>query len=243
MSFCYGNAFKAFLGKCNQRKYLFDWIRAQQDQLRTTQSVLSIGTGSGVVDRELANYMPNLKRYVALEPEPGLSDLDHRFTLYNTRFEDWKYDTASKSKFDLVVLCHSFYYMDDKEATIRRCMELGKRILIINECKDGLSALRRHFSCGTTFHEEEVRSLLDSMGLKYTHTYLEGQIETRDMSRDLVSFFLLRTPTDEDMAKVAAYLRSCNGSEILKQRTAVIEVKGMTPRLMNGSRGHLATDT
>lgn len=223
MSFCYGRAFKAFLGKCNQRKYLFDWMRAQKDQFRSTQNVLSIGIGSGVVDRELANYMPNLKRYVALEPETGLADLDHRFTLYNKRFEDWD---SREEKFDLVVLCHSLYYMQDKEATIRRCLELGKRILIINECKDGLSALRRHFSCGTTFHEEEVRSLLDRMGIKYKHTYLEGQIETSEMSRDLVSFFLLRTPTDVDMANVAAYLQSLNSSEVMKQRTAVIEVLG-----------------
>lgn len=218
MAFCYGNAFKAFLRNCNQRKYLFDWMRTQKEQFKTTQSVLSIGIGSGVVDRELANYMPNLERYVALEPEPGLADLDHRFTLYNTRFEDWK---STGAKFDLVVLCHSLYYMNDKEATIKRCMELGNRILIINECKDGLSALRRHFSCGSTFHEEEVRALLDRMGLKYKHTYLEGHIDTRDLSRDLVSFFLLRSPTDEDMANVAAYLRS---SEILNQYTAVIEV-------------------
>lgn len=188
----YSDSFNEFLVNCDQRKHLFNWFHQHKNLFRNVKSVLSIGCGTCVVDNEIIKYLPKLERYVGIDPNSSLLKDSKLSEIYCCKYEDFY--PHNNDKFDLIIHCHSLYYMFDKTRIItenyNRLTESGF-ILIVNEHSVGISEIRYMFGDKShvypDIYVENILKLIVPFYNKYT---ISGHINLNNINK-LLYFILL----------------------------------------------------
>lgn len=195
----YSDSFNEFLQVCDQRKHLFDWFNKKADLFKDIKTVLSIGCGTGVVDNEIIKYLPKLERYVGVDPNSSLLNESKLPETYCCEYEE--FNQFNNDKFDLIIHCHSLYYMADKFNTIKenynRLNDNGF-ILIVNERSTGISEIRYMFGDKShVFHDIYVDNILQKIQPSYHKYVLPGHINLTNINK-LLYFMLVGNMTRQN---------------------------------------------
>jgi SAM-dependent methyltransferase len=215
----YQQQFQAFLNKCDQREKMYCEFAKLSGLFDTCETVVSFGCGTGVVDRELGKYMPNMKSYQLVDPMCEVVDLDAGFTFHKVTYEEFIQKNACK--FDIIVHCHDLYYLDDKKKALFECLErLNGYMIVVLEDDDGIASIRQKF-CPTKyfFPSTWMFNLLDDGPTLKEHlvevVHIDGRIDIDGPSEDLLNFFLLGKT--ELAAELKVYLLDKYANNIMPQ--------------------------
>lgn len=210
----------------NQRKLIFDWFAEHViPQLsKDSTSLLSVGCGAGDLDVNIlaaGKAHTSTISYVGLEPDPHQcerfvarmafgNDNSIRIEGHNTRFEDYSADR----RFDLVIMVHSLYYMDNPEQAIEEALNLVSergRLVILIACNDTLNELSSSFwameNAGSTWFSEDLSKHLHGHAIAFDRNQIEATLDITsccepDSQPDVekgnrIADFLAQVPTAE----------------------------------------------
>lgn len=207
----YATAFRTFLDYCDQRKALYQWFDEAVEPCDLVQSFLSIGAGTGEVESELLRRIaPHGPHTVLVEPNPELAeqiaDRLPKAEVLVSRYEDCR-EKLSHRKYDLILLSHSIYYLDDPRSTIQECYDMltpQGALMIINESVHGIHDFRKRYDGHESmlFSDKDVLGILPGPEEEYVRHEIPGYIETRYF-QDMLPFILPKF-TDEQRANVRA---------------------------------------
>jgi SAM-dependent methyltransferase len=180
----------------NQRELILGWFTDHMiPQLSTdSASVLSIGCGAGELDVEILaageDHASNIS-YAGLEPDSQQckkfisrmeleSDRDTQITVHNTRFEQF----TEQRRFDLVLMVHSLYYMNDPQRVIKDALDLvseSGRLVILIASNDTLNELFSSFwkieKGGSTWFSEDLSRHLEDRGIAFERKRIEATLD------------------------------------------------------------------
>ena len=166
-------------------------------EMTPTASVLSVGCGSGILDRHLLETLAGQfdgVRYVGVDPNRAECDRFERtlahacsnasqIDVHPVAFEDFH----TERRFDLIHVIHTLYYLPDQAAAIHRAVELlnpGGQLLILSADADRFNALSRLFWRRlwrrTPWYSSEVRHFLQQSGLAYEVCRLPARLDVTD---------------------------------------------------------------
>jgi SAM-dependent methyltransferase len=192
----YADCLHTYEAASNQRELISGWfIDHAIPQLPTdSASILSIGCGAGDLDVKIlaaAKEQTSTISYVGLEPDPGQcerfmsrmaldNDQNAGVEVHNTRFEDF----TEQRRFDLVLMVHALYYMNDPEREIKNALKLvtesGKLVILIAS-NDTLNELSSSFwkmeNGGSTWFSEDLSSHLEKSGISFERKRIEAKLD------------------------------------------------------------------
>lgn len=207
----YAAAFRTFLDYCDQRKTLYRWFDETVEPCDVVQSFLSIGAGTGEVEAELLRRIaPHGPTTVLVEPNPELAEqIPGRLPkaeVIQERYEDCR-ERLSHRKYDLILLSHSIYYLDDPKRTLQECYDMltpQGALMIINESVYGIHDFRKQYGGHESmlFSDKDILDILPYFEEEYVRQEIPGYIETRYF-QDMLPFILPKF-TDEQRVAVRA---------------------------------------
>ncbi|MFT7387209.1 MAG: SAM-dependent methyltransferase [Candidatus Endobugula sp.] len=210
----------------NQRKLILSWFAKHviPQFSKDSTSLLSVGCGAGDLDVNIlaaGKAHTSTISYVGLEPDPqqcerfvdrmGLgNDNSIHIEGHNTSFEDFSGDL----RFDLVMMVHSLYYMDNPEQAIDDALNLvseGGRLVILIASNDTLNELSSSFwavdSSGPTWFSEDLSKHLHNHSIAFDCQRIEATLDITscckpDSQADIekgnrIADFLAQVPTAE----------------------------------------------
>jgi len=180
----------------NQRELILKWFADHViPELSTdSASLLSVGCGAGDLDVEIltaGRKHAAAISYVGLEPDP---DQCEKFVLrmqqpgddtiqveaHNTRFELF----TEQRRFDVVIMVHSLYYMDNPEESIASALELlkeGGKLVLLIASNDKLNELSSSFwaleNSGSTWFSEDLSGHLTARGLTFQRERIKATLD------------------------------------------------------------------
>lgn len=211
----YQQQFQVFLQKCNQRECMYKQFDKVSAKFANCKSVVSFGSGTCAVDFRFAQGLPSLESYQLVEPictKPEFNEMIYAF--HATTYEEFM--KTHTDKFDIVLHCHDFYYLDNKKKVLHECLQMLNKdgfMLVILEDHDGIAHIRQKF-CPTKYYFPSnllIEMIANDQVLK---KYLidiidiDGVIDINDdpMNGDyLLNFFLLGN--SEKLESLRLYLR------------------------------------
>jgi SAM-dependent methyltransferase len=192
----YATCLATYEAASNQRERILAWFTGEVVPGLSAErsTILSVGCGAGELDRKLLEASAGVASeisYVGIEPDPrqcesfaasmGFED-DARIEVeaQNTSFEDFD----ERRRFDLVLMVHSLYYMDDPGGAIEKALGLvrdGGRLVILIASNDKLNELSSCFweltSQGTTWFSEDLGAHLEDLELQFERERIEARLE------------------------------------------------------------------
>jgi len=218
----YADCLHTYEAASNQRELIRGWFTDHAiPQLPTdSASILSIGCGAGDLD---VNILAAGKEhaatisYVGLEPDPQQcerfisrmeleNDPNVGVEVHNTRFEGF----TEQSSFDLALMVHSLYYMDDPERSIDNALKLvteSGRLVILIASNDTLNELSSSFweieNGGSTWFSEDLSMHLEKSGITFERTRIEATLditpccESDSEQGGRIADFIAQAPTGE----------------------------------------------
>ena len=192
----YATCLATYEAASDQRERILDWFAGDLAPGLPSGGarVLSVGCGAGELDRELlaagAEHAPSLS-YVGLEPDArqcerflslvgAREDEKVRVEAHNVGFEEF----GAAQTFDLVLMVHSLYYMDDPKAALEKALKLvdaGGRLAILIASNDTLNELPAAFwqrtSGGPVWFSEDLGEHLEETGICFEHTRIEATLD------------------------------------------------------------------
>ena len=206
----------------NQRELILGWFTDHViPQLSTERaSFLSIGCGAGDLDEKIlaeGREHAATVSYVGLEPDPRQcerfisrmvveNDQNIRVEAHNTRFEEF----TEQRRFDLVLMVHSLYYMDDPKLAIENALNLvserGRLVILIAQ-NDSLNELSSSFwkmkNGGSTWFSEDLSSHLEKHDVTFEGKRIEATLditsccEPHSEQGTRIADFVAQVPTGE----------------------------------------------
>ncbi|MFK7830610.1 MAG: class I SAM-dependent methyltransferase [Congregibacter sp.] len=180
----------------NQRELILGWFTEHVIPKLSTDStsLLSVGCGAGELDIDILaagkEHTSNIS-YVGLEPDPrqcekfvssmDLANEQHILIEgHNTRFENY----TEERRFDLVIMVHSLYYMDNPVEAIANALNLlsdiGKLVILIAS-NDTLNELSSSFwdmeNSGSTWFSEDLSTHLINRGIAFDCKRIEATLD------------------------------------------------------------------
>jgi hypothetical protein len=220
----YARAFTRFLGCCDQRSHMFQWMAKNKEIFKNTRSMLSIGSGTGECEKELVKHMPNLRECTFIEPNDDLlcqlhTNMADRPSKVRIRTIADTYENAQikDNYYDMTVLFHSMYYITDREGLLKSAVRQSGNVLIVNETRQGISDLRMQFpsTWNLVFPDTELERIIPP-SCEYFKTITPGSFPNDpDVIDDMLPFLLNKeVVTREERDRAIGYLRSKYGSRV-----------------------------
>ncbi|MGI9307783.1 MAG: class I SAM-dependent methyltransferase [Gammaproteobacteria bacterium] len=218
----YAACLQTYEAASNQRDLILSWFTEQMvPQLDTERaSFLSLGCGAGELD---VNILAAGKQhaaavsYVGLEPDPrqceaflrrmeSVSDASIDVEVHNTRFEDFN----EQRRFDLVLMVHSIYYMENPAqalANARKLVSESGKLVILIASNDRLNELSSSFwameNGGTSWFSEDLSAHLEQAGIAHERQRIEATLditaccdEGSEQGKHIADF-VAQVPTEE----------------------------------------------
>ena len=180
----YASCLHTYESASNQRALILGWFTDHAiPQLPTDDaSFLSVGCGAGDLDEKIlaaGKKHASAVSYVGLEPDAGQcerfisrmvveNDPNIRIEAFNTSFEEF----TEQRRFDLVLMVHSLYYMDDPKLALENALKLvseSGRLVILIASDDTLNELASAFwareNGGSTWYSEDLSRHLEKSGI------------------------------------------------------------------------------
>ncbi len=230
----YASAFAEFRKRTDQRRQCYEWLKQGLSRKEAVTRILSVGAGNGEFDLQIAPLFPNLKRYIALEPNPihllefqdkvhtDLPHMSRTFVYEPTTLEVY----SNPEQFDIVLLAQCLYYIPDRRGAVEKslgCLTERGRCLILHQTEQGIYAVQKAFGVEQYHYcSSEIERLLRELGLDYRLHIVSSYIDLTNYPDELINFFLEAEASRDDVEKVRNYL-SQYGDE-LYQPVAVFEV-------------------
>ena len=192
----YADCLQTYEAASNQRELIRDWFTDHAiPQLPIDRaSILSIGCGAGDLDVKILaagkEQAVNIS-YVGLEPDSqqcerfiarmkNENDPNTQIEVHNTVFEQF----TEQRHFDLALMVHSIYYMDDPERSIDNALKLvneSGRLVILIASNDTLNELSSSFwkmeNGGSTWFSEDLSKHLEQRGVPFERTRIEATLD------------------------------------------------------------------
>ena len=185
----YATCLHTYEAASNQRELILGWFTDHViPQLSTDRaSFLSVGCGAGDLDEKIltaGKEHASTVSYVGLEPDSRQcerfisrmvfeNDQNIRVEAHNTCFEQF----TEQRRFDLVLMVHSLYYMDDPKLALENALNLVNefgRLVILIASNDTLNELSSSFweleNGGSTWFSEDLSGHLEE-----TRCYVRAQ--------------------------------------------------------------------
>jgi SAM-dependent methyltransferase len=180
----------------NQRELIRGWFTDHVIPLLSTDSAsfLSVGCGAGELDVEILDAVKEHTSsisYVGLEPDPQqcekfvsrmerANDENVRVEAHNTDFEKF----TEQRRFDLVLMVHSLYYMDDPKRAIQNALNLvneSGRLVVLIASNDTLNELSSSFwemeKGAATWFSEDLSEYLEARGVPFERKRIEARLD------------------------------------------------------------------
>jgi SAM-dependent methyltransferase len=206
----------------NQRELILGWFTDSViPQLSTDNaSFLSVGCGAGELDIEIlaaGKEHTSTISYVGLEPDPQqcekfisrmelAGDKNVRVEAHNTNFEKF----IEQRRFDLVLMVHSLYYMDDPAQAIENALNLvneSGRLVILIASNDTLNELSSSFwemeNGASTWFSEDLSKHLEERGVCFERNRIEARLDITSCCEPeseqgiRIADFIAQVPTGE----------------------------------------------
>jgi len=218
----YATCMAAYEAASNQRERILAWFTDDViPELSTERAhVLSVGCGAGDLDKGIlaagAEHAAVVS-YVGLEPDSRQcerftermgfdDDRNVQVETRNVSFED--FDEARR--FDLVMMVHSLYYMEDPEVALGNALELvrdGGRLAVLIASNDSLNELSSSFwereNDRPTWFSEDLSEHLEGLGVPFERTRIGATLDVSDCCEPhsergvRIADFLAQVPTGE----------------------------------------------
>jgi len=192
----YASCLDTYEAASNQRELILGWFTDHViPQLSTDDaSFLSIGCGAGDLDEKIlaaGKEHASAVSYVGLEPDAQQcerfmsrmvveNDGNIRVEAHNSSFEDF----ADPRRFDLVLMVHSLYYMEDPKRAIENALNLvseSGRLVILIASDDTLNELASSFwareNGGSTWFSEDLSRHLEKLGIPFECQRIEATLD------------------------------------------------------------------
>ena len=206
----------------NQRELILGWFTDHVIPQLSTESAsfLSVGCGAGDLDVKIlaaGKEHASTISYVGLEPDSRQyekfisrmeleSDRDTWVEACNTRFEQF----TGQRRFDLVLMVHSLYYMDDPEWALdnaRKLVSESGRLVILIASNDTLNELSSSFwkmeNGGSTWFSEDLSRHLEKRGVAFERQRIEATLDITSCCEpdseqgNRIADFVAQVPTGE----------------------------------------------
>ncbi len=218
----YSSCLHTYESASNQRELILGWFTDHAiPQLPTdSASFLSIGCGAGELDEKIlaaGKEHSSAVSYVGLEPDSQQcerfvsrmvveNDPNIRVEAYNTGFEGF----TEERRFDLVLMVHSLYYMDDPKLALENAMDLvseSGRLVILIASDDTLNELASSFwareNGGSTWFSEDLSRHLQESGIAFERQRIAAKLDITSCCEPLseqgarIADFVAQVPTAE----------------------------------------------
>ena len=218
----YATCLETYEAASNQRERILAWLMEDVIPVLSTDraSVLSVGCGAGNLDKEIlamGTEHASAVSYVGLEPDPRQcerfisrmgfeNDRNIQVEAHNVCFEEF----SEKRRFDLVLMVHSLYYMEDPEIALDNALSLvndGGCLAVLIASKDTLNELSSSFweleNDRLAWFSEDLSNHLEKLGVSFERKRIEATLDiTACCEPDseqgmLIADFLAQVPTRE----------------------------------------------
>jgi SAM-dependent methyltransferase len=218
----YATCLQTYEAASNQRELILGWFTDHViPQLSTASaSFLSVGCGAGELDEKIlaaGKAQASTVSYVGLEPDSQQcerflsrmvveNDPSIRVEAYNTGFEAF----TEQRRFDLVLMVHSLYYMDDPKRALKSALNLvseSGRLVILIASDDTLNELASSFwereNGGSTWFSEDLSRHLKNRGISFERQRIEAKLDITSCCEPLseqggrIADFVAQVPTKE----------------------------------------------
>ena len=218
----YATCLHTYESASNQRELILGWFTDHViPQLSTDRaSFLSVGCGAGDLDEKIlaaGKEHASTVSYVGLEPDSRQcerfisrmvfeNDRNIRVEAYNTCFEEF----TEQRRFDLVLMVHSLYYMDDPKLALENALNLVSefgRLVILIASNDTLNELSSSFweleNGGSTWFSEDLSRHLEKRGVTFERKRIEATLDITSCCEPLseqgarIADFVAQVPTGE----------------------------------------------
>lgn len=218
----YATCLHTYEAASNQRELILRWFTDHViPQLSTDRaSFLSIGCGAGDLDEKIlaaGKEHASTVSYAGLEPDSRQcerfisrmvfeNDRNIRVEVHNTCFEQF----IEQRRFDLVLMVHSLYYMDDPKLALENALNLVNefgRLVILIASKDTLNELSSSFweleNAGSTWFSEDLSRHLETLGIPFERKRIEATLditsccEPHSEQGTRIADFVAQVPTGE----------------------------------------------
>jgi SAM-dependent methyltransferase len=219
---CYASCLHTYESSSNQRELILGWFTDHViPQIPTDRaSFLSVGCGAGDLDEKIlatGKKHASAVSYVGLEPDPRQcerfisrmvveNDPNIRVEAYNTCFEEF----TEQRRFDLVLMVHSLYYMDDPKLALENALNLvseSGRLVILIASDDTLNELASSFwareNGGSTWFSEDLNRHLEKRGIAFECERIEAKLDITSCCEPLseqgarIANFVAQVPIEE----------------------------------------------
>ena len=218
----YATCLQTYETASNQRELILRWFTDHViPQLSTDRaSFLSVGCGAGELDEKILaagkEHVSNVS-YVGLEPDfrqcerfisrlVFKNDRNTRVEAHNTCFEQF----TEKRRFDLVLMVHSIYYMDDPELALENALNLvneSGQLVILIASNDTLNELASSFwgleNASLPWFSEDLSKHLEKLGVAFERKRIEATLDItsccdpQSEQGTRIADFLAQVPTEK----------------------------------------------
>ena len=218
----YATCLQSYEEASNQRARILDWFTGHviPKLPKDCASFLSVGCGAGVLDKKIlaaGKEHASSISYIGLEPDPyqcerfiarmvSEGDRNIRVGVHNTSFEEF----TGQDRFDLVLMVHSLYYMEDAKTAILHALNLvneSGRLAVLIASNDTLNELSSSFwgreKRGSTWFSEDLREYLEKLGVPFECKRIEARLditsccEPRSENGARIADFLAQVPIED----------------------------------------------
>lgn len=192
----YARCLNSYEEASNQRQQILEWIaRAVIPQFSAdSMNVLSIGCGAGDLDKHIlaagAEHSATIS-YVGLEPDAAqcerfvnqmgfAEDENVQIRVHNSSFEELN----DPKSYDLVLMVHSLYYMEDPAWAIEKALSLLKedcQLIVLLAANDVLNELSSSFwqieTDRTAWYSQDLSAHLDRLSLAFTREQIKARLD------------------------------------------------------------------
>jgi len=209
------------------RIFILSAVPAAKDEGASGPNAGGDGDDNGNDERQFSILEPDpqqCEKFVSQLQSAG--DRDIRVAAHNTRFEEFTPETLTGAKsFDLVLMVHSLYYMDDPQQALENALGLvgdSGRLVILIASNDQLNELSSSFwgmeNGDSTWFSEDLSRHLEQSGVTFERQRIEAKL-------DITSCF---EPDSEHGKRVADFV-------------AQVSIGELPPRLQEMIFGYLET--
>jgi SAM-dependent methyltransferase len=206
----------------NQRELIHQWFTEHViPELPTDHaSILSVGCGAGDLDEKImaaAKERASTISYVGLEPDPQQcerfmsrladeNDPSIEVEAHDTGFEQ----SPEQRRFDLVLMVHSLYYMEDPKGALEKALSLvndSGQLVILLASNDTLNELSSSFweieNSGSTWFSEDLSGHLENPAVTFERKRIEATLditsccEPNSAQGTRIADFIAQAPTGE----------------------------------------------
>jgi SAM-dependent methyltransferase len=236
------SAYSTWLKHANERDVLEDTLRKRFNNWCPGReiSILELGCGLGSAAQRVMNILEERGiNYDYTGVDPYLNQLerfreslpdDKKVKLVRGTFDDFN----AERRYDLALVVHSLYYVDNLEDSLNKVHQLADKALIIHHGKEGINTIHEKFPHYVTegphiiSTHEDVALALDGLNIGYDVSVYSTNVNVRPCKdpqnyegRKMIKFFLESTEiSDKIIEEVSGFF--CTMPDTMNHDMAVI---------------------